>query len=219
MKENLITTRSELNRVLRSLGRFKGKEAFKKVTLPSGQSLTNWELQEIRYQKATAVKRIKRRMNEIKAERPEYFTGISEGNEEYQRLKSTLEAIQNFGLKKHVKVSKKRSKELYEEAKARIENWASSDFEMRRAIIYRENYFQMMKERYLGLDHYDEVIEALKKIENPMTFYNKLKNFDYGEQLKDITFMYENTPYQENLNKLAISLGIDIEEDEVTKEG
>lgn len=33
--KDLITTRSELNRVLESLGRFKGKEAFKKVTLPS----------------------------------------------------------------------------------------------------------------------------------------------------------------------------------------
>lgn len=35
IKENLITTRTELNRVLESLGRFKGNEAFKKVTLPS----------------------------------------------------------------------------------------------------------------------------------------------------------------------------------------
>ena len=35
IKENLITTRSELNRVLESLGKFKGNQAFKKVTLPS----------------------------------------------------------------------------------------------------------------------------------------------------------------------------------------
>ena len=220
IKENMITTRSELNRVLESLGRFKGKEAFKKVTLPSGQTLTKWEHDELKKEQRIATLRIRKRMNEIKKQRPEYFTGISEGNEEYQRLKSTLEAIQNFGLKKPSKVSERRSKEIFEEAKVRIENWASADFEMRRAIIYRENYFKMLKERYEGLDNYDKVVEALKKIQNPITFYEKLKNFESGEQLKDITFMYENTPYQENLNKLAISLGIEIEdEDVVTKEG
>ena len=49
--KDLITTRSELNRVLESLGRFKGKEAFKKVTLPS-----RWFINKmgIRWNKASA---------------------------------------------------------------------------------------------------------------------------------------------------------------------
>lgn len=68
--KELIKTRSELDRVLRSLGRFKGSEAFKKVTLPSGEALTNWEKKEITYQKASAVRRIKRRMAQI--EKPYY---------------------------------------------------------------------------------------------------------------------------------------------------
>lgn len=68
--KELIKTRSELDRIMRSLGRFKGSEAFKKVTLPSGEELTNWEKKEIGYQKAVAVRRIKKRMAEI--ERP-YF--------------------------------------------------------------------------------------------------------------------------------------------------
>lgn len=68
--KELIKTRSELDRIMRSLSRFKGAEAFKKVTLPSGEELTNWEKKEISYQKASAVRRIKRRMAQI--ERP-YF--------------------------------------------------------------------------------------------------------------------------------------------------
>jgi len=68
--KELVKTRSELNRIVRSLGRFKGSEAFKKVTLPSGEELTNWEKKEISYQKASAVRRIKKRMDQI--ERP-YF--------------------------------------------------------------------------------------------------------------------------------------------------
>lgn len=69
-REKLIKTRSELDRIVRSLGRFKGSEAFKKVTLPSGEELTNWEKKEISYQKASAVRRIKKRMAQI--EKP-YF--------------------------------------------------------------------------------------------------------------------------------------------------
>lgn len=68
--KELIKTRSELDRIMRSLGRFKGSEAFKKVTLPSGEELTNWQKKEISYQKASAVRRIKRRMAQI--EKP-YF--------------------------------------------------------------------------------------------------------------------------------------------------
>lgn len=68
--KELVKTRSELDRIVRSLGRFKGHEAFKKVTLPSGEELTNWEKKEISYQKASAVRRIKKRMAQI--ERP-YF--------------------------------------------------------------------------------------------------------------------------------------------------
>lgn len=68
--KELIATRTELNRVMKSLGRFKGAESFKKVTLPSGKALTAWEKKEIQYQKASAVRRIKKRMAEI--EKP-YF--------------------------------------------------------------------------------------------------------------------------------------------------
>lgn len=70
--KDLIKTRSELDRIMRSLGRFKGTKAFKKVTLPSGETLTNWEKKEIQYQKASAVRRINKRMAELKALRPEY---------------------------------------------------------------------------------------------------------------------------------------------------
>lgn len=70
--KDLIKTRSELTRIMRSLGRFKGTKAFKKVTLPSGEVLTNWEKKELQYEKSRAVRRINKRMAELKALRPEY---------------------------------------------------------------------------------------------------------------------------------------------------
>ena len=96
----------------------------------------------------------------------------------------------------------------------------SSDFEMRRAIVYRENYFQMMEATYSGLNNYEKVIEELKKISNPLDFYSKLSKIESGEKLKDISFMYNNQPFQANLNRLAIELGIkDVEDTEEVEEG
>lgn len=218
MKEGLITTRKELNKVLESLSKAKSKDAFKKVTLPSGDSLTNWELEQIKSQQKVAKTRIKKRMRQIEAEHPEFFSNISEGNQEYIQLKSILESIEQFGLKKKSpKITQKRHSEILEETKSRIANWGSSDFEMRRAIIYRENYFKMLKEKYSSLPNYKEVKAELEKIQNPLVFYERLKGFEEGEKLKDISFMYDNVPYQENLNKIAESLGLKTVE--VSEEG
>lgn len=221
IKDNLITTRSELNRVLESLGRFKGNQAFKKVTLPSGDSLTAWEYNEVKMQQKQASLKIKRRMAQIKRNQPDYFVRGGTGTEEYQHLQSTLEAIQNFGKVKPTRtISEEKRKERLQESIKRIENWGSLDFEMRRALIYQENYFQMLEATYSGLENYDKVVEKLKSISNPIDFYKKLKAIESGEKLKDISFMYTNQPFQANLNRLAIELGIKgVEDTEEIEEG
>mgnify|MGYP003299818884 CR=1 FL=1 len=131
-------------------------------------------------------------------------------------LESTLEAIQDFGKKKpSSKMSKNRQKEVFEEAKSRIENWGSADFEMRRAIIYRENYFTMLENKYSTMENYKEVVDRLKQIRNPIEFYKFVSNIESGEKLKDITFMYNTSDFQKIFNKLAEEIGIeDIEESE-----
>ena len=160
-------------------------------------------------------------MNEIKRKYSDYFARGGTGTEEYQHLKSTLEAIQNFGKRKPSEdITEETRLRRKQEGINRIEYWGSSDFEMRRAIIYRNNYFTMMKEAYEGLDNYDKVIKKLKEISNPLDFYEKLKALDSGEKLKDISFMYNNQPFQANLNRLAIELGIEgVEDTEEIEEG
>ena len=211
--KDLITTRAELDRVIKSLGRFKGREAFKKVELQSGDTITAWEKKEISYQQRQAKRRITKRMAEIKRLKPEYFTGKQLGDVEYRKLEATLKAIENFGKKKPSgKLSKAKRKERFNEAKARIENWGSSDFEMRQAIVYRENYFEMFTKTYSLIDGFDLVFNKLKQISNPLEFYRVLSKLDNGEQLKDISFMYEAQPYQRNLKKLAEGLGVNLDD-------
>lgn len=90
---------------------------------------------------------------------------------------------------------------------------------MRRAIIYRENYFSMLSETYSNLDGYDKLLNYLKGIENPITFYETIKNLESGEKLKDISYMYEATPYQRTLNYYLLELGLNEEDEVEAKEG
>lgn len=200
--KDLIKTRSELDRVLRSLGRFKGKEAFKKVTLPSGKTLSNWEKKEISYQKASAVRRIKKRMAEI--ERP-YF---KMGNEEYRKLEAELESIKG--------VFKKKGQAFERTLKA-IENIGSADYETRRAILYRDNYLKMFEE-FKNSPYYEAIVKKIKSYQNPVTFYNKIKNLTYGEYLADIKFMYDSKQGETILKQMAEELGIKTEDYEIEGE-
>ena len=130
-------------------------------------------------------------------------------------LESTLESIKDFGKKKpSSKMSKNRQKEVFEEAKARIENWGSADFEMRKAIIYRENYFRMLENKYSTMENYEEVVKRLNQIQNPIEFYKFVSNIESGEKLKDITFMYSTSDFQKVFNKLAEEIGIEVEDEE-----
>ena len=47
--KKLITTRNELNRVLKSLQRFSTRGAEKKTTLQSGVEISSWEKKELQY--------------------------------------------------------------------------------------------------------------------------------------------------------------------------
>lgn len=153
-------------------------------------------------------------MAEIRRDNPEYFTKSMKrmGNIEYRNLEATLEAIENFEKRKSPKgVSRKRKKELFEEAKARIENWGSADFELRRAIIYKENYLKMLEKSYKGLSGYEELYNFIKSSMNPIELYETIKKLEDGEKLKDITFMYTTSEAQAILNTLIEELKIEVE--------
>ena len=197
--KELIKTRSELNRVLRSLGRFKGAESFKKVTLPSGEQLTNWEKKEIQYQKASAIRRIKKRMAEIK--KP-YF---KMGNEEYRKLEAELQSIQG--------IFNKRGQQFERTLKA-IENLGSSDYEIRKALQYKENYLKMFNQ-FENSPYYEAILKKLKSFENPITFYKKIQSLSYGEYVGDIKFMYDSKQANLILGQVAEELGIEAEDEEV----
>ena len=68
--KRLIKTKAELNRVIKNLSEFKGKEAYKKVKLDSGKEITAWEKKKLERERKTAIRHLTKEMAKI--ERPYY---------------------------------------------------------------------------------------------------------------------------------------------------
>ncbi len=199
----LIKNRAELNRVIKSLSRFKGKEAFKKVTLPSGVEMTAWEKREIGYQKGVATRRIKKMMEAERKANRKYKS------ERYNELKTALESVENVYYVTGAK---------FEKAKSRIENYGSQDYDIRIASIYKENYLSMLERNFQEVEGYEELVQVIERM-NPLTFYNRLKSNEYGEKLKDIRFMYDTNEYEEMFNQLLGEFQNEIEQIQENEEG
>lgn len=134
------------------------------------------------------------------------------GNEEYRRLEAELKRIKN--------VFNTAGKKFQATVSA-IENLGSADYEIRRALIYRENYLKMFRQ-FKNSPYYDEIVKKLNAIQNPLDFYNKIRNLTFGEYLADIKFMYDSAQSEVALNQMARELGIETEDSEIiedTEEG
>lgn len=197
--KELIKNRAEFNRVIKSLSRFSGKEAFKKVTLPSGQQITAWEKREISYQKGVATRRLNKM---IKREYRKYYKG---GTNRYNELKGTLESIENI-----FNVNGKK----FELARGRIKNYGSQDYEIRIAEIYKSNYLKMLKENFEGIKGYRQLRKKIKEM-NAISFYEKLKKMEQGEKVKDIRFMYDTSEYQQMFYLLIDEFEVDINKEDI----
>ena len=190
--KKLIQNRAEYNRVIKSLSRFEGSKAFKKVTLPSGEELTAWEKREISYQKGVAIRRLNKM---VQSEKRRHYKN---GTNRYKELKATLKSVEDV-----FNVSGKK----FELAKARIENYGSQDYEIRIATLYKKHYLKMLRD-YKQLKGYRQLRKKINEM-NPIDFYEKIKKMEQGEYTKDITFMYDTTDYQEMFNLLLQEFGLD----------
>ena len=60
----------------------------------------------------------------------------------------------------------------------------ASDYTMKKATVYRENYIKEM-EKYSDFDNYEKFMAKLKSIKNPIDFYNYVSK---NELTKDLTY-------------------------------
>ena len=182
-----IATEEELENVIKSLGRFKGSKAYKKVELPSGETLTSWEYTELLKEQEKAQLYLQKRLKELK--RP-----VSKmGEMERAKVKSALKSVKSF---------EKLTGSEFDIARERISRYSQSDYDMKKAILYQKNYLKMLKEEYSDSPLYAKLRREIRKA-NPLKFYNDLEMAELNEYLTDITFMYDNSNREDLFESLV----------------
>ena len=169
-----IYSRRELNRIIRGLNRFTTKESQQQmIVLPSGEEISRWEYNELKKAMRRSIERITKEMINI-AETHNII-----GNQRMYELQRTKESIRDLF---------NRSGFEFRRTAGRTEIWGKTDYELWRAEIFRENYMNSLKEMS-NYENYKLLYNKLKSIENPIQFYNYVKQSNI---LMDLFLFYKD---------------------------
>lgn len=106
-----------------------------------------------------------------------------------------------------------RSGESLSLLKKSIRFQGASDYAMKKASIFRENYITEMQ-KYKGFKNYDKFMNKLESITNPIEFFDFVSK---NELTQDLTYQSFEYYGEENFNKFISQFGIEgLEENEET---
>ena len=94
----------------------------------------------------------------------------------------------------------------------RLSRMGTSDYTMKKAIVFRENYLKEM-EKYSHFDNYEKLMKKLRSFTNPISFFNFVSQ---NELTGDLTYQSDETYTQEAFNSFVQDFGIEIDEDSIT---
>ena len=169
--------------------------------------MTKWERKEFSIQKGIATKNINRELKPLLEIDSSGYSRAQMGSNEAKELMRTLESFKNL---------ETASKEVLKNIKIRLKIFGASDYDMKKAMIYKENYMTMLEKTYKNFKNYDKLVEKLNSYENPLAFWEFIKEY---ELLRDIEYMYEFNQHgirgvstQTRFNRMLEELGINIKE-------
>lgn len=201
-KEN-ITTRSELNRLVNSLRRFQREGAEELYTTQAGEDITRWERRELGIQSRIAEIRLQRELKALNEPMESGFSRAQMGSTRVREIEAQLRNLKQIETKSGYEFQRLRS---------RIARSGVSDYTMKKAITYQENYIKEM-EKYSHFDNYDKLMAKLKSFKNPISFYEFVSK---TELTADLTYQSDEYYTQEYFNRFIEDLGIEIENDSIS---
>ena len=197
-KEN-ITTRRELNRLINSLRRFQKEGAEDIYTTQSGETMTKWERRELGIQSRIAQTRLQ---NELKTLNEPTESGFSRAQMGSMRVREINAQIKNLkNIESAVGYEFKRLRD-------RLSRMGTSDYTMKKAIVFRENYLKEM-EKYSHFDNYEKLMKKLRSFTNPVSFFNFVSQNEFA---CDMTYQSDEVYTQEAFNLFLQDLGIKTED-------
>lgn len=172
--KNMIYSRKELNRVVKSLKRFGRASQQRVVNLSSGEQITQWELSELKKAQKRAINTIQDKARDI----VESDTNVM-GDTEFKNLMRTKESIEDLF---------NRNNYEFDRTKARTLSWGKTDYDLWKADIYRKNFLNSLNEMST-YDNYKLLRDKLEKIENPIKFFEYVQQ---SETLSDLFLYYKD---------------------------
>ncbi len=201
LKEN-ITTRNELNRIINSLKRFQKEGAEDLYKTQAGEEITKWEYQELKMQNRIATSRLQKELKDIQK---------TKVGKPYRTQREIEIEAQIGNLKKFENLTKSEFKKL----KSRIRNAGVTDYNMKKAIVFQNNYLNEM-EKYSHFANYNILMKKLNSFKNPINFYEFLK--DKNELIVDLTYQSDENFRQEEFNRFVEEITGEQLEDSISKE-
>ena len=185
-----ITTESELKRFVKSLRNFKKEGSEDLYVTQAGEEITTWEKRELDKQIKIATNRLQRKLDELNRPDSSGYSRVQMGSVEARTIEAQLKNLANFESKKGYEF--KRQKE-------RIKSSGTADYQMRKAITFRENYILEMK-KYAHLENYDKLKKKMYSLKNPLDFYDFVSK---NELLVDLTYQSDEYYTQEEFNRFV----------------
>lgn len=198
-----ITTRKELNRVINSLRRFQKEGAEELYITESGERLSKWERRELGIQSRIAQTRLRKELKELNKPLESGYSRAQMGSARVREIEAQIRNLKQIENKKGYEFKK---------LSLRIRNVGTSDYNMKRAITYRENYIKEM-EKYSHLENYEKLEKFFNSLKNPISFYEAVSK---NELTKDLTYQSDSYFTEQAFNSFLEDLGIEIEEDIVS---
>ena len=160
-KEN-ITTRRELNRLINSLHRFQKEGAEDLYTTQAGETISNWERRELGIQSRIAQTRLKAELKKLNEPTDSGYSRVQMGSMRAREIEAQIKNLKQIETKVGYE---------FNTLKSRILRQGVSDYTMKKAIVFKENYLKEM-EKYSHFDNYEKLMKKLNSFSNPISFFN-----------------------------------------------
>lgn len=161
-----IASRREFNRVIKALQRFTRSGQENIVKLDSGENISKWERHELMLSQRRAENYLTSELMK-EANLPRNIFGMK--SDRYRQLESLLESIS--------KLEKSKGSE-YKRIKERVFNIGTTDKELRRAKVYKDNFLSGLKDKQIkNFKNYELFMNYIKnKLKNPLKFFEKMNS-------------------------------------------
>ena len=171
-----ITSRKELNRIIKSLRRVDTENLLNTKILDSGEEISKWEYQELNKARRRAFRNLELERESILKDR----TSRGMGDERLSEIHASEQSFNDL---------ENRSGKELERLKTRIFSVGRSDYKLSRDELFRRNFYTSL-EGISNFQNYEVLKKELDKIKNPTKFYEFVKK---SPVLMDLFLWYKES--------------------------